>query len=112
MKILLAVDGSECSQAAVHEIAARPWEEDSELKILAVNAPPFPYPIPDPFLVLEGARINWMKEERERLETLVKETAASIQSTEHGSRLRRRFPRRLPKPSPAMRDPFPGCQGL
>jgi len=87
MKILLAIDGSECSRAAVQEVASRPWERGSILKILAVNAPAYPYPIPDPFLVLEGARIVWMKEERERLEAFVKEVADSIGSTEHGGKL-------------------------
>lgn len=67
MRILLAIDGSECSRAAVHEVASRIWEEGSKLKILAVNAVPYPYPIPDPFLVFEGARINWMKDAREHL---------------------------------------------
>ncbi len=36
MKILLAVDGSESSQAAVASVAARPWPTGSEIKILAV----------------------------------------------------------------------------
>jgi hypothetical protein len=33
MKILLAIDGSNCSEAAVNTIAGRPWPEGSELKI-------------------------------------------------------------------------------
>ncbi len=36
MKILLAVDGSASSQAAVASVAARPWPTGSEIKILAV----------------------------------------------------------------------------
>ena len=36
MKILLAVDGSESSQAAVAAVAARPWPAGSEIKILSV----------------------------------------------------------------------------
>jgi nucleotide-binding universal stress UspA family protein len=35
MKILLAVDGSSYSDAAVNEAAARPWPADSELKIIS-----------------------------------------------------------------------------
>ena len=31
MKILLAVDGSECSDAAVEEVTARPWPDGSEV---------------------------------------------------------------------------------
>ena len=36
MKILLAVDGSEGSQAAVAAVVARPWPAGSEIKILSV----------------------------------------------------------------------------
>lgn len=40
MKLLLAVDGSEFSDAAVQEVAARPWPRGSEVDILAVYEPP------------------------------------------------------------------------
>lgn len=39
MKILLAVDGSEYSQAAADETAKRIWSEGSELKIISVIEP-------------------------------------------------------------------------
>jgi hypothetical protein len=35
MKILLAVDGSVCSKAAVNSVADRPWPEGSEVKIVS-----------------------------------------------------------------------------
>lgn len=41
MKVLLAVDGSECSAAAVKEVAARPWPEGSLVKIIAAVRLPF-----------------------------------------------------------------------
>jgi nucleotide-binding universal stress UspA family protein len=41
MKILLAVDGSDCSWAAVDEIARRPWPAKSCVRILSVVEPPF-----------------------------------------------------------------------
>jgi nucleotide-binding universal stress UspA family protein len=40
MRILLAVDGSECSDAAVEEVARRPWPRGSEVKVLAVTERP------------------------------------------------------------------------
>ena len=40
MKILLAVDGSTFSDAAVEEIASRPWPEGSEVDVLSVSEPP------------------------------------------------------------------------
>ncbi|MGH9767157.1 MAG: universal stress protein, partial [Blastocatellia bacterium] len=41
MKILLAVDGSEFSDAAVEEIANRPWPSGSEVHVLSVIHLPF-----------------------------------------------------------------------
>jgi nucleotide-binding universal stress UspA family protein len=40
MKILLAIDGSPCSDAAVSEVAQRPWPEDSQLRVISVVEPP------------------------------------------------------------------------
>ena len=40
MKVLLAIDGSKCSDAAVEEVARRQWPKDTELKIItAVEIP-------------------------------------------------------------------------
>ena len=36
MKILLAVDGSKCSEAACDSVASRPWPHPSEVRILSV----------------------------------------------------------------------------
>ena len=40
MKILLAIDGSPCSDAAVEEVMRRPWPAGSSLKVLTVFEPP------------------------------------------------------------------------
>ena len=45
MKILLAIDGSPCSDAAVEEVGRRPWPEGSTIKVLnafELPAPPTP----------------------------------------------------------------------
>ena len=42
MKILLAVDGSEASLAAVEEAARTPWPEGSSVRIVSVTDIPFP----------------------------------------------------------------------
>lgn len=36
MKILLPIDGSKCSEAAVREITTRPWPADSQVRLLYV----------------------------------------------------------------------------
>ena len=46
MKILLAVDGSPCSDAAVEEVARRPWPEGSSVKVLTAYELPTP-PTPE-----------------------------------------------------------------
>ena len=43
MKVLLAVDGSEFSDAAVAEMARRPWLAGGEIKVLSVFEPPLPH---------------------------------------------------------------------
>src|SRR5689334_22216474 len=40
MKILLAIDGSSFSTAAVEEVANRSWPEGSEVRIISVIEPP------------------------------------------------------------------------
>lgn len=46
MKILLAVDGSPCSDAAVEEIGRRPWPKGSFIKVLTAFDLPMP-PTPE-----------------------------------------------------------------
>jgi nucleotide-binding universal stress UspA family protein len=50
MKILLAIDGSPCSDTAVEEVARRPWPEGSSLKVLNVFETPLP-PTPETWAV-------------------------------------------------------------
>ena len=45
MKILLAVDGSPCSEVAAQEVAQRHWPPGSTVKIVSVVEPP---PLPQP----------------------------------------------------------------
>ena len=46
MKILLAVDGSPCSDAAIEEVARRPWPEGSSIQVLTAYELPMP-PTPE-----------------------------------------------------------------
>lgn len=50
MKILLAVDGSPCSDAAVEEVAQRPWPEKSSVKVLTAFEMPTP-PTPEAWAI-------------------------------------------------------------
>jgi len=42
MKILLAVDGSPCSNQAIEEVARRPWPAASEIKVMTAYELPLP----------------------------------------------------------------------
>ena len=57
MKILLAVDGSPCSDAAVEEVARRPWPDGSSIKVLTTFELPSP-PTPEAWAV----PINYFEE--------------------------------------------------
>jgi nucleotide-binding universal stress UspA family protein len=48
MRILLATDGSEHSQAAVTNVLTRPWPSGSSVLVLSVVATPFPMVDPSP----------------------------------------------------------------
>ncbi len=43
MKILLAIDGSSCSDAAVDEVVRRKWDADSELRIVSAIETPIAF---------------------------------------------------------------------
>ena len=68
MKILLAIDGSEFSNAAVEEVANKPWPKGSEVKILSVaELPSLPVveswvPPYDYYEKLEGAAVAQARE--------------------------------------------------
>jgi nucleotide-binding universal stress UspA family protein len=63
MKILIPIDGSPCSDAAIAEVARRPWPEGSQIKVLFVIHSQFPF-IPDPFLFGEAAHYESLAHER------------------------------------------------
>lgn len=78
MKILLAIDGSPCSDAAVEEVARRPWPQGSMVKVLtAVEiTPPIPItpeawascsvPFRKQFSLTRSARSKWFAAPRLR----------------------------------------------
>jgi hypothetical protein len=53
MKILLALDGSQCSIAAVREVAQSRWPIGSAIKVLSVIEP-LVVPVPEAVVMPEG----------------------------------------------------------
>jgi nucleotide-binding universal stress UspA family protein len=87
MKILLAVDGSECSDLAVTGLSSRPWPKNSEVKILAVATSRIPNWYIDSSLALIAAHESEVEEQIIELSKLLPEVAGKIQSTEYGAEL-------------------------
>jgi nucleotide-binding universal stress UspA family protein len=85
MRILLAIDGSEQSEAAVDEIARQHFPADSEVRVISVVEPPhFPETFPG-----GGGNMSLYveieKTARERARTAVDKAAAKLR-TDEGSR--------------------------
>jgi len=79
MRILVAVDGSPCSEAAVRSIAQRPWPADSEVEVVTVVHTNMPT-IPDP--TLTGVAMHWtaLEEDRQRAPERVRNAEEQLRS--------------------------------
>jgi nucleotide-binding universal stress UspA family protein len=75
MKILLAIDGSPCSHAAVREVATRPWPEGTAVRVVtAINAPL----VPDPFLIGVMVYEEMMERQRKEAPAMLEKAANEI----------------------------------
>lgn len=85
MKILIPVDGSPCSDAAVAEVARRPWPEESVIKVLFVIHAAVPLVL-DPFLVVASAHFESIAHERKISGHVVDKATSSLRegSGTHG----------------------------
>lgn len=81
MKILLAIDGSECSDAAVNEVACRPWPAGSEVKILSVIEPPF-VPTPETWALPESYYTQFEEAARDQARQAISKAVEKFQARE------------------------------
>jgi nucleotide-binding universal stress UspA family protein len=77
MKVLLAIDGSAHSHAAVCEVAARAWPKDTAVEILTVIHSTAPLAI-DPAFVLAAIHVDQTGEQRHVAPALVEAAARQI----------------------------------
>lgn len=50
MRIVLATDGSDCSEVAINEVAGRPWPSGTEVRVISVVEPLF-MPTPETWML-------------------------------------------------------------
>ena len=85
MRILVAIDGSEHSEAAVDEIAHRHSPADSEVRVISVVNPPMPLSA-ESLATSAGYHGELEKIERERARRAIEKAAARLrESLEGGS---------------------------
>jgi nucleotide-binding universal stress UspA family protein len=83
MKILLAIDGSPCSQAAIEEVARRPWSEDSQVRIISVIETPAPL-VAEPYMMAGSYFAEAEKIYRRQAEDAVEQAAAKLRGGRNG----------------------------
>ena len=81
MKILLAVDGSECSDAAVEEIANRPWPRGSEVQVISVLHLPFE-PSPEVWGLPDSYYFKLEKSGHEMAESVVNRAVSRLRESD------------------------------
>ena len=83
MKVLLAIDGSPHSDAAVAEVARRPWPSGTVVKILTVIHSVVPLMI-DPALIMAAVHVDQLAEQRRLASTFLDAAVKHIQADAAG----------------------------
>ncbi len=83
MKILLAVDGSECSNAAVAEIANRPWPRETEVQVISAIHLAFA-PTPEVWALPNSYYSQLEKTGREQADVAVNSAALRLRESNAG----------------------------
>ena len=77
MKILLAIDGSPCSEAAVNEVVTRPWPARSEIRIVSAFEVPLS-PTPEAWSISSEYFEQMERVAREQAQAVVKAAATKV----------------------------------
>ena len=96
MKVLLALDGSPHSHAALTEFATRPWPDDTEVQILKVVHAPIPL-LFEPTLVVAAAHMEEILELRGEAPALLKAASDLIRDAAPGRRVTTKIVEGIPK---------------
>jgi nucleotide-binding universal stress UspA family protein len=80
LRVLVATDGSPCSDRAVQSIAMRPWPSDSEVEVVSVVHTRAP-DLPDPLLMIEAAHVDALEADRLRAPARVQRAQKCLAAT-------------------------------
>lgn len=80
MKILLATDGSPCSEAAIEEVARRPWPADSELRVVSVVDSPVSTFAPEPWIGSSDYYVEMEKVGRDHARAVLDDAAKKLKT--------------------------------
>ena len=81
MRVLLAIDGSPFSEAAIAEVAERPWPHGTVVEVLTVVHVSTPMAL-DPAFVMAAIHVDQMDEQRHLASVLVSAAAEQIKRRE------------------------------
>ena len=79
MRVLLAIDGSDHSHAALEEVTSREWPADTEIEVLTVIHSKWPV-VGDPFFTMASAHVESMQEQQRDAPDLLKKAVTHIQA--------------------------------
>ena len=77
MKLLLAIDGSPCSDTAVEEVVRRPWPPDTQVRIISVVEPPGALTA-EPYMGVAGYFEEVERLKRQQAEEIVAAAATAL----------------------------------
>jgi nucleotide-binding universal stress UspA family protein len=83
MKVLLAIDGSQHSHAALEDVASREWPADTEIEVLTAVHSRWPL-LPDPAFTMVAAHYEVMQEEQHHAPALLNAAAERIRERAPG----------------------------
>jgi nucleotide-binding universal stress UspA family protein len=79
MRVLVATDGSSQGQAAVEEVARRPWPEGTTVEVVTVIHVAAPF-APDPAFVMAFVYLDHLEKVRKRAPEIVADAAARLRA--------------------------------
>ena len=79
MKIILATDGSPCSDTAVNEVAHMPLPADTQVRIISVIEPPAPL-VAEPYMSIVGYFEEAERISRQQAQETVERAAAKLRA--------------------------------